>query len=150
MIIVDMHIAVLSGTAIAADSCPGTFRSSLLAQMEYLLRSTFVLKRLKLRLSGSARKSRKRFRHTPKFRFLAIFYRIEPFQRSNESAQNGTTTQFESGILILNGAGMGQAVGLLSQGARSRQQLSEQRLLQLQPAWSELSGRDGWWWARRG
>jgi hypothetical protein len=39
------------------------------------------IKRLKLRLSGSARKSQKRFRDTPKFKFQAVLARIQPFQR---------------------------------------------------------------------
>eukprot|EP01046_Picozoa_sp_COSAG06_P007576 COSAG06_NODE_371_length_16707_cov_57.805576_20_plen_107_part_00 len=47
------------------------------------------VKRLKLRLSGSARKSQKRFRDTPMFKFLAVFVRIEPFQRSNERSERG-------------------------------------------------------------
>ena len=36
-------------------------------------------KRLKLRLSGSARKSQKRFQDTPRFKFQAIFARTQPF-----------------------------------------------------------------------
>jgi hypothetical protein len=46
-------------------------------------------KRLKLRLPGSARKSQKRFRDTPMFKFLAVFVRIEPFRRSNERSEWG-------------------------------------------------------------
>ena len=37
------------------------------------------LKRLKLRLSGSARKSQKRFRDTPMFKFQAVLSRTQPF-----------------------------------------------------------------------
>jgi hypothetical protein len=47
------------------------------------------VKRLKFRLSGSARKSQKRFRDTPMFKFLAVFVRIEPSQRSNERSERG-------------------------------------------------------------
>jgi hypothetical protein len=36
-------------------------------------------KRLKLRLSGSARKSQKRFRDTPMFKFQAVLARTQPF-----------------------------------------------------------------------
>ena len=36
-------------------------------------------KRLKLRLSGSARKSQKRFRDTPRFKFPAVLARTQPF-----------------------------------------------------------------------
>jgi hypothetical protein len=45
------------------------------------------VKRLKFRLSGSARKSQKRFRDTPMFKFLAVFVRIEPFKRSNARSE---------------------------------------------------------------
>ena len=48
-----------------------------------------VKKRLKLRLSGSARKSQKRFQGTLRFKFLAVFVRIEPFQRSNGPPRPG-------------------------------------------------------------
>jgi hypothetical protein len=37
------------------------------------------VKRLKLRLSGSARKSQTRFRDTPRFKFQAVLGRIQPF-----------------------------------------------------------------------
>jgi hypothetical protein len=47
------------------------------------------VKRLKFRLPGSARKSQKRFRDTPRFKFLAVFVRVEPFQRSNERSEWG-------------------------------------------------------------
>jgi hypothetical protein len=47
------------------------------------------VKRLKFRLSGSARKSQKRFGDTPMFKFLAVFVRIEPFRRSNERSEWG-------------------------------------------------------------
>jgi hypothetical protein len=36
-------------------------------------------KRLKLRLSGSARKSQKRFRDTPMFKFRAVLTHCQPF-----------------------------------------------------------------------
>jgi hypothetical protein len=36
-------------------------------------------KRLKLRLSGSARKSQKQFRDTPRFKFQAVLARTQPF-----------------------------------------------------------------------
>jgi hypothetical protein len=36
-------------------------------------------KRLKLRLPGSARKSQKRFRDTPMFKFQAVLSRTQPF-----------------------------------------------------------------------
>jgi hypothetical protein len=54
----------------------------------YLLRSILV-KRLKFRLSGSARKSQKRFRDTPTFKIQAVLARIQPFQRSNERSERG-------------------------------------------------------------
>ena len=38
-----------------------------------------ALKRLKLRLSGSARKSQKRFRDTPMFKFRAVLTHCQPF-----------------------------------------------------------------------
>ena len=41
------------------------------------------VKRLKLRLSGSARKSQKRFRDTPRFKFQAVLARIQPFLSRN-------------------------------------------------------------------
>jgi hypothetical protein len=47
------------------------------------------VKRLKFRLSGSARKSQKRFRDTPTFKIQAVLARIEPFQRSNERSERG-------------------------------------------------------------
>jgi hypothetical protein len=47
------------------------------------------VKRLKFRLSGSARKSQKRFRDTPRFKFPAVLARIQPFQRSNERSERG-------------------------------------------------------------
>jgi hypothetical protein len=47
------------------------------------------VKRLKFRLSGSARKSQKRFQDTQMLKFLAVFVRIEPFQRSNERSEWG-------------------------------------------------------------
>ena len=46
-------------------------------------------KRLKLRLSGSARKLQQRFRDTPRFNFQAVFARTQPFQRSNERSETG-------------------------------------------------------------
>ena len=52
-------------------------------------------KRLKLRLSGSARKSQKRFRDTPKFNFQPFSFRSSRFN-VQMGAQNGATTQFES------------------------------------------------------
>jgi hypothetical protein len=39
-------------------------------------------KRLKLRLSGSARKSQKRFRDTPRFKFQAVLARTQPFHHA--------------------------------------------------------------------
>eukprot|EP01046_Picozoa_sp_COSAG06_P053176 COSAG06_NODE_9130_length_1978_cov_4.634912_3_plen_275_part_00 len=47
------------------------------------------VKRLKFRLSGSARKSQKRFRDTPTFKIQAVLARIQPFQRSNERSERG-------------------------------------------------------------
>jgi hypothetical protein len=46
-------------------------------------------KRLKLRLSGSARKSQKRFRDTPMFKFQAVLARTQPFL--SRSVRNGAT-----------------------------------------------------------
>ena len=62
-----------------------------ISDIKYLLRQMLdlVYKQLKLRLPGSARKSQKRFRDTPMFKFLAVFVRIEPFQRSNERSEWG-------------------------------------------------------------
>jgi hypothetical protein len=45
----------------------------------------------------SARKSQKRFRDTPMFKFLAVFVRIEPFQRSNERSEWGDNPVWLSG-----------------------------------------------------
>jgi hypothetical protein len=46
-------------------------------------------KRLKLRVSGSARKSQKRFRDTPRFNFRAVLARTQPFL--SRSVRNGAT-----------------------------------------------------------
>jgi energy-coupling factor transporter ATP-binding protein EcfA2 len=47
------------------------------------------VKRLKLRLPGSARKSQKRFRDTLRFKFPAVLARFQPFQRSNGRSEWG-------------------------------------------------------------
>ena len=53
------------------------------------------VKRLKLRLSGSARKSQKRFRDTPRFKFQAVLARTQPFPpRSAE--KRGDQSRFKS------------------------------------------------------
>jgi hypothetical protein len=50
---------------------------------------------VKLRLSGSARKSQKRFRDTPRFKFQAVSARIQPFlARSIE--KRGDQSRFKS------------------------------------------------------
>jgi hypothetical protein len=54
-------------------------------------------KRLKLRLSGSARKSQKRFRDTPRFKFRAVLTHCQPFlsgsvrKRATNSNSNAET-----------------------------------------------------------
>ena len=51
-------------------------------------------KRLKLRLSGSARKSQKRFRDTPRFKFQAVLARTQPFL-SRSVEKRGDQTRFK-------------------------------------------------------
>jgi hypothetical protein len=51
-------------------------------------------KRLKLRLSGSARKSQKRFRDTPRFKFQAVLARIQPFL-SRSVEKQGDQSRFK-------------------------------------------------------
>jgi len=51
-------------------------------------------KRLKLRLSGSARKSQKRFRDTPMFKFWAVLARTQPFL-SRSVEKRGDQTRFK-------------------------------------------------------
>ena len=53
-----------------------------------------ALKRLKLRLSGSARKSQKRFRDTPMFKFRAVLARTQPFL-SRSVAKRGDQSRFK-------------------------------------------------------
>jgi hypothetical protein len=65
----------------------------------YIYRHTYLLgtanciiiapKRLKLRLPGSARKSQKRFRDTPMFKFQAVLARTQPFHHAAQ--RNGAT-----------------------------------------------------------
>jgi hypothetical protein len=55
------------------------------------------VKRLKFPLSGSARKSQQRFRDTPRFKFPAVFARVQPFQRSNERSEWGDHRVWLSG-----------------------------------------------------
>jgi hypothetical protein len=60
-------------------------------------------KRLKLRLSGSARKSQKRFRDMPMFKFRAVLARTQPF--SSRSVRNRATnpdSNPENGQLLCN------------------------------------------------
>eukprot|EP01046_Picozoa_sp_COSAG06_P011096 COSAG06_NODE_624_length_13686_cov_86.804666_10_plen_101_part_00 len=60
-------------------------------------------KRLKLRLSGSARKSQKRFRDTPMFKFQAVLARTQPFYHAAQ--RNGATnpdSNAENGQLLYN------------------------------------------------
>jgi hypothetical protein len=51
-------------------------------------------KRLKLRLSGSARKSQKRFRDTPMFKFRAVLARTQPFL-SRSVEKRGDQSRFK-------------------------------------------------------
>jgi hypothetical protein len=51
-------------------------------------------KRLKLRLSGSARKSQKRFRDTPRFKFQAVLARTQPFL-SRSVEKRGDQSRFK-------------------------------------------------------
>jgi hypothetical protein len=64
-----------------SDACQHT--STLTARRSHRVRTCsvqywVVKKRLKLRLSRSARKSQKRFRDTPRFKFPAVLARIQP------------------------------------------------------------------------
>jgi hypothetical protein len=69
--------------------------------IQYLLRPILVQKRFKFRLSGSARKSQKRFRDTPKFNFQAVLGRIQLFSpRSVE--KRGDQSRFKSLGLYTN------------------------------------------------
>jgi hypothetical protein len=75
-------------------------------------------KRLKLRLSGSARRSQKPFRDTPRFKFPTIFVRIEPFQRSNERSERGDhPVRIYQVVIQMILAGAGTALGLDCQRA---------------------------------
>ena len=65
----------------------------------YLLRPMLVQKRLKLRLSGSA--SQKRFRDTPRFKFQAVWARIQPFL-SRSVEKRGDQSRFKSLGLFTN------------------------------------------------
>ena len=51
-------------------------------------------KRLKLRLSGSTRKSQKRFRDTPRFKFQAVLARTQPFL-SRSVEKRGDQSRFK-------------------------------------------------------
>ena len=51
-------------------------------------------KRLKLRLSGSARKSQKRFRDTPRLKFRAVLARTQPFL-SRSVEKRGDQSRFK-------------------------------------------------------
>ena len=51
-------------------------------------------KRLKLRLSGSAKKSQKRFRDTPRFKFRAVLARNQPFL-SRSVEKRGDQSRFK-------------------------------------------------------
>ena len=51
-------------------------------------------KRLKLRLSGSARKSQKWFRDTPRFKFQAVLARTQPFLSRN-AEKRGDQSRFK-------------------------------------------------------
>jgi hypothetical protein len=53
------------------------------------------VKRLKLRLSGPARKSQKRFRDTPRFKFQAVLARTQPFLSRNVE-KRGDQSRFKS------------------------------------------------------
>jgi hypothetical protein len=77
-----------------AAPAPGTTASGILLVPAPV---NISVKRLKLRLSGSARKSQKRFRDTPKFKFQAVLARIQPFQRSNERSEQGDHPVWLSG-----------------------------------------------------
>jgi hypothetical protein len=51
--------------------------------------SNISVKTAGISASGSARKSQKRFRDPPRFRFPAVFARTQPFQRSNKRLERG-------------------------------------------------------------
>jgi hypothetical protein len=59
------------------------------------------VKRLKLRLSGSARKSQKRFQDTPRFKFQAVLARIQPFL-SRSVEKRGDQSRLASLGLYIN------------------------------------------------
>ena len=56
-------------------------------------------KRLKLRLSGSARKSPKRFRDTPRFKFRAVLARTQPFL-SRSVEKRGDQSRFKCSKMV--------------------------------------------------
>ena len=56
-------------------------------------------KRLKLRLSGSARTSQKRFRDTPRFKFQAVWPRTQPFL-SRSVEKRGDQSRFKCRKMI--------------------------------------------------
>jgi hypothetical protein len=59
-------------------------------------------KRLKLRLSGSARKSQKWFRDTPMFKFQAVLARTQPFlSRSVEKRGDHSNSNAEKWSIIM-------------------------------------------------
>jgi hypothetical protein len=68
-------------------------------------------KRLKLRLSGSARKSRKRFRDTPMFKFQAVLARTQPFL-SRSVEKRGDQSRFESSGLYTSTSSVLSLCGL--------------------------------------
>jgi hypothetical protein len=72
-------------------------------------------KRLKLRLSGSARKSQKRFRDTPRFKFQAGLARTQPFYHAAQRNGRPIPIQMQkNGQLLCNS----QYVSLFSGLAR--------------------------------
>jgi hypothetical protein len=60
-------------------------------------------KRLKLRLSGSARKSQKRFRDTPRFKFQAVLARTQPFL-SRSVEKRGDQSRFKCRKMVIYSA----------------------------------------------
>jgi len=99
-------------TAFSAAVLGGTFKQSqrVMANQSLLLlpkyKALFVRwkhtanciiiapKRLKIRLSGSARKSQKRFRDTPRFKFQAVLARTQPFLSRSEE-KRGDQSRFK-------------------------------------------------------
>jgi len=88
-------------TLVVGAARPQDFDDHVQSVIKYLLQPILVLKRLKLRLSGSARKLQKRFQDTPRFKFQAVLGRIQP-SLSRSVEKQGDQSRFRSLGLYTN------------------------------------------------